>query len=870
MVEPLVFPLSACVDPTLVGGKAAGLCRLLRHGFRVPPGICLTTAAYRVMLGAAAIDPQEIRSRLRHARPEERARLLTHIQARIVETLLPADIVSVLTNQLDRLELPPGTMWAVRSSATDEDATGRSMAGQYDTRLGIPNEGLVPAILGCWASLWAYHRVEAALQENRGAQAPQMAVIVQSMIDAQAAGVAFSAHPVSGRKGLVVLNGVFGLGAPLVAGTVTPDEWMVRCDAPENRWTIVGRRVAAKAAARRLGPEGVADRPVPEEKAHAPALSDDQAVELARMAIRAEATFGHPVDLEWAHDPQGFWLLQARPITTIARALTSEISEWSRANFKETLPEIPSPMGLSFLQEYMEDNLLRHYRGLGCVIPDGVTSVRVVHGRPFINVSLFQSLVSQLGGNPSLVTEQMGGQGTIPACLPPRLAMPKLLRAVYLILGQMRRMRRRAPVWFEEMKRMAQEPTHGRPAAGTLDDLLQELDRLGRRLRDEDPTFAIAAGVGQGLDGLGRLLARWFPSDWRAVMNGTLQGRASVISARQILWLADMADMVREEPLARAYFTAEVWEPTRYRERLVGTAFLAEWDRFLAVFGQRGMGESDIMSPRVAERPETILGVLRSYLRDGGARSSRDAIQRQETTRTAALARIYKATRWRPGARLLFRWWYRRLCGFLALRESNRHHLMYFLLATRRIVRQIGALLVAKGRLNQTEDMFFLTVQEVRRLSKREDQDWASIVASRRSDHVRWATMTVPDFLASDSDTSVEPQTASGTGDDLRGLSISPGVATGAVCLVRKLEDLTAIRPGAILVVAVLDPGLAPYFGVVAGVIAEMGGTLSHGAIIAREYGVPTIANVPNVTRLLLDGEHVSMDASAGTVRRVD
>lgn len=194
---------------------------------------------------------------------------------------------------------------------------------------------------------------------------------------------------------------------------------------------------------------------------------------------------------------------------------------------------------------------------------------------------------------------------------------------------------------------------------------------------------------------------------------------------------------------------------------------------------------------------------------------------------------------------------------------------MYFLLATRRIVRQIGAHLVARGQLNHPEDMFFLTVQEVRGLPRREDRDWRSIVTSRRSDHVRWATITVPDFLASERDTFVETQAASEAGDDLRGLPISPGVATGPVCLVRRPEDITAIRPGAILVVAVLDPGLAPYLGVVAGVVAEMGGTLSHGAIIAREYGVPTIANVPNVTRQFLDGEHVCIDASAGTVRRV-
>ncbi len=869
MVETLALPLAACADRTLVGGKAAGLGELIRHGFRVPPGICLTTAAYRLALDAAPLDPQALWTRLEQSSEKERARLLAEAQVRVVKTRMPPDVVSALANQLDQLGLPGGSLWAVRSSATDEDAGSRSLAGLYDTLLGIPQEGLLPAILECWASLWTNRRVEVALQTTRAARPPQMAVIVQSMIDARAAGVAFSADPVSGRKGMVVLNGVLGLGAPLVAGAVMPDEWVVQFDEREPRWTIVGRRIAPKVHAVRLGPEGLAERPVVGDETHAPVLSEEQVVDLAQVARRAETMFGYPVDLEWALDPHGLWLLQVRPITTILRTLTNETSEWSRANFKETLPEIPSPMGLSFLQEYMEDNMLRHYRRLGCVIPPGVTSVRVVQGRPFINVSLFQSLVAQLGSNPALVTEQMGGQGSVPACLPPRMSMPKYLRALFLLLRQIRQVRRRAPAWFEAMKRMAQEPPRDTAGPDNLESLLRELDRLGRRLRQEDPTFAIAVGVGQGLDVLGRMLGRWFPSDWRAVMNGVLQGQASVISARQILWLADLADAARAESAVSEYFLSEPWEPAHYRSRLAGTGFLTEWDRFFDAYGHRGLHESDLMSPRHADQPEALLGVIRTALRHGVTVTSRDAVARQEATRSAVLARIREATRWRPGAWPLFRWWHRRLCEFLALRESNRHHLMYFLLATRRIVRRLGAVLVAQGRLNHADDMFFLTIQEVRGLSQREDQDWASIVASRRSDHVHWAAMPVPDFVASDSDTRVEIQTATEAGDDLRGLPISPGVATGPVCIVRRLDETGGIRPGAILVVAVLDPGLAPYFGVVAGVVAEMGGTLSHGAIIAREYGVPTIANVPNVTRILLDGERVVVDASAGVVRRV-
>lgn len=218
---------------------------------------------------------------------------------------------------------------------------------------------------------------------------------------------------------------------------------------------------------------------------------------------------------------------------------------------------------------------------------------------------------------------------------------------------------------------------------------------------------------------------------------------------------------------------------------------------------------------------------------------------------------------------MFFHWWYRRLCRYVALREANRHHLMYFLVAVRRLMLRMGTLLVAKDRLAVTEDIFFLTMKDLRSLADEPEKDWRPQVKARRQEWERNARVTVPDYLpAGMADWAMDTDVVDDS-DELRGVPISPGLAKGTVRIARSQGELNKVQPGDILVLSVLDPGLAPYFGVIGGVIAEMGGTLSHGALIAREYGVPAVANVARATHVLKDGQTVLLDASKGLVHRV-
>jgi pyruvate,water dikinase len=693
-----------------------------------------------------------------------------------------------------------------------------------------------------------------------------MAVVIQPLIHARAAGVAFSRHPILRQHDRVIVNAVPGLGAVLVSGEAPADEFQVLVNETTGERVIGQRRVVKKDYKLEVATVGTHAEELGEEEGLRPSVNDEEVLAVASLVRRAEEQFGHPVDVEWAIDQDGLWLLQARPITSIRSSaeFTNDECEWSRTNFKETLPELPSILGLSFLQDFMENIFLNNYRQLGCEIPPGVSAVRIYRGRPYINLTLFQSFVSQLGGDPATIHEQIGGEAPQGPAPTPRLPWWKLLRAVVIAWWKIRQGAARAPAWFAEMKQLA--ATHRAERLADLEpaELLRRGDAIGRRLRACDLTFGIASGVAQGLHVMQWLLPRLLGEGWRAELNAALQGQGNVISAVQVSRLSQLADLAREEVAVLSFFLAEPWAPAKLRVRLKGTRFLQAFDEYLQEFGCRAVGESDVGTPRFSEDPSYLLGVIRFYLRTPPSDSAADLRARQERTRREALARIRRscgAMRW-----FIFQFWYRRLCRYLALRESNRHHLMFLCAASRQVFLALGGRFTQRGQLKANEEIFFLTHEEIRELAQDSTKTGIEIVESRRAERNRQAALSVPDMLPWTEDRG--DQTARQV-DHWRGIPISAGHIEGPVRIIRSASDLQRIKPGDVLVVSAIDPGFAVLFGLAAGLVAEMGGTLSHGAIIAREFGLPTVTNIASATQLLRDGERVEVDATRGLVRRI-
>jgi pyruvate,water dikinase len=696
-----------------------------------------------------------------------------------------------------------------------------------------------------------------------------MAVVIQPLLEAKAAGVAYSIHPITRQTTRVVINAVAGLAAALVDGRATPDQYVVEMAENGLPIRIREKMITKQTQALRVTDQGLRDMPLSDDIIGRATLVDEQLFDLACRAKQIEKSFGHPVDLEWLYDDRGLWLLQARPVSGLTRSsqLINDDCEWSRANFKETLPELPSPLGLSFLELFMERYIISHYRRLGCQIPEGISSVRTFEGRPYINITLFHSLVAQLRGDPSLLAEQMGGESLARRSETHPLGWFAFARAGIVMMVEMRKAVQQGPAWFEEMKAMEAENRTERIQALPGGEIALRLDAVGQWLDEHELTFGIAGGVSQSLQALGGFLPRWLGEDWRALLNGALQGQAAVISAQQVNRMAELADMIRRDPSVASWFTAEDWDPIEVR-RFEGSGFHRAFDRYLEDYGHRGVGESDIMSPRFADRPELLLAVLRAQVLAPTSATPADILQRQAAVRERALAEIRTRFGWRFHRWAVFSWWYRRLCRFFALREANRHHLMYYSAVVRRLLLCLGEWLVERGLLSSREDIFYLTITERADLLAGDSCDWRGMVQARRADRDRYATTSVPDTIRDWKDVVRDGNTSSVVASEgiLHGTPISAGQVVGPVRFVRSMEDWSRVERGDILVVSVIDPGLAPLFGLAGGLIAEMGGTLSHGAIIAREYGLPTVANVHGIIGRLEEGERIRLDAERGEI----
>ena len=869
MDRPLLLPLAACTQPSLVGGKAFGLARLLAGGFPVPAGFCVTTEAYDHALRAPGFSPVEQWQAALHTSGAERLRILSHSHT-IIRNHDIIELTAQILEQAQRLGPPMSGLWAVRSSATHEDGAHASFAGVYRTRLGISLEGIGSARKDLWLSIWDERVLNYYMTSGLSGAPPAMAVVIQPLLEAQTAGVAYSVHPLTGKATQVTVNAVAGLAAALVDGRATPDQYVVEVAENSEPIRVSERTIVRQTQALRATSQGLRDVPLPDDAVGRATLSDDRLFALARMAKQIEKAFGHPVDLEWLYDAQGLWLLQARPIPglTRPRQLTNDDCEWSRTNFKETMPELPSPLGLSFLELFMERHIVAPYRRLGCKIPEGVSSVRTFQGRPYINMTLFHSLVAQLRGDPSLLVEQMGGERVtkVPETHP--IGWLAFARAGVLMMAELRKAVRCGPVWFAEMKAMAAEHRADRLRTVPGEQIALRLDAITQWLDEHELTFAIAGGVSQCLQALDGLLPRWLGEDWRALLNGALQGQAAVISAQQIVRLAEVADLVRRDPSAMSLFTTEGWDPVEALQKLEGTDVLRAFNRFLEDYGHRGVGESDVMSPRFADRPDILLSVLRTQILAPTSTAPADILQRQTVVRERALTEIRARFGWRFHRWLIFSWWYRRLCRFFALREANRHHLMYYSTAARNLLLRLGEWLVERGQISSREDIFYLTIEARAELLAGQSSDWKGMIQARRAERDRYATVSVPDTIRDWNEVVRGSGAPSVRSSDrvFHGIPISAGKVVGPARFVRSMEDWSRVCRGDILVVSVIDPGMAPLFGVAAGLVAEMGGTLSHGAIIAREYGLPAVANVTGITSKLQEGDHISLDAENGTI----
>ncbi|SDK96181.1 pyruvate, water dikinase [Nonomuraea maritima] len=835
-----------------VGGKAANLGELTKAGLPVPPGWALTTEAYR--RAAHGFDPtgDDLAERARR---------------HLLETPVPPDVRDAIVAAYTALgdDVPV----AVRSSATAEDLPFASFAGQQDTFLNVVGaQAVVEAVRRCWASLWTDRAV--AYRESNGVDhaCVSLAVVVQTMVDAEVAGVMFTANPVTGRRHEIVIDASPGLGEAVVSGAVNPD-----------RFVVLDGRILE----RRAGDKRIAVRPLPgggtehvETAVSGLSLTDDRVRELAALGERVERHYGSPQDTEWALDRDGkLWLTQARPVTT--------------------LYPLPEPKGPG-LRVYFSLNVVQGV--MGPLTPMGVSAFRLISaggaglfgrapadprdGAPFMTASgdrvwfdITPAVRSRQGRVllPRAMTLGEARTATVMERLfdDPRLAVTPAPAHRFL----------RGLAHFARRVRL---PARALTALTSPRKALASIERIGqeneRRLRVPD-----SATPEQRLDHAERVLAGTFPRII-TIMPTVVTGYALFALASRLSGVPvnDMGDVLRGVPhnpttemdLALWHLATRI-EPEpfrelsvaelarRYREKLLLPTAQREIAAFLDTYGHRGVAEIDLGVPRWSEEPEHILGALANYLRMDDddlapdvlfAKGDREA--RQAVARVAA--RAGRRARWRAP---VVRFALGRTRTYAGLRELPKFHLVKSLAAVRRSLLVVGEHLAERGVLDAPADVFFLDIREARAALSGGDR--RPLVAARREEYDRERRRRhVPRVLLSD---GTEPEALAEPAADgaITGTAASPGTVTGRARVV--LDPVGAhLEPGEILVCPSTDPGWTPLFLTAGGLVMEMGGAMSHGAVVAREYGIPAVVGVPGATQRITPGQEITVNGAAGTV----
>lgn len=844
-----------------VGGKALGLHRLTRLALPVPPGFVVTTAAFR----AALTGRSEIAAALAGLaglRADDTGQIrvaAARVRAAVIATPLPPALAEQTLAAWR--EITGGARVAVRSSATAEDLAEASFAGQQDSYLDVDGEALLERLRACWASLWSDRAVAYRLRHGHGAADVAMAVVVQQMLAPDAAGVMFTADPVTGRRGEVVLEAVAGLGEALVSGKATPQVYHVH------------------ARDRRIGAVTL--------PANAARLLDDAAVHgLCELGLQAERAAGEPLDLEWALVGTTVWLLQARAITTLPPIprpgpVDGSYRVYISFGHAQVNTAAFSPLGLSALALLIPIDRDEHGRTRLFATANARMYVDVtplLSRAPFKDV--FPRILSRVNVHISERLASVVGRPELRAqARQVRVELPGLIRRMAPVLARALRGLLRGPKWTHAwfmagfqgwLAELREADTGGVTPLARLTMLRARLgDMIGELLFGLAVPVLLPNMFGEAK--LRRLVREYAPGE---ADDALVRGLVGNITTDMDLALGDLADVARELPDVAAALVAgdPVAAIAAVRGRPGTGAFYAAWDEFLARHGHRAAGELDLAVPRWHEDPGMLLRTLAGALprAPGAHRRQHEAATRDAERVLAVVLKgvrrgLFGGLRARRVEELAIR-----VRTLLALREHHKWAMIVLLDKLRGAALELGKILVARGELRTIDDVWLLSLDELLAAGARAEQGAAPVLqagelAARRAQLQRDAAWTPPPVLTSEGEAVPAPARAAAPTGVLVGTGVSSGAYEGVVRVVRDPTRET-LAAGEILVAAFTDPGWTPLFMHAGAVIIEVGGTLTHGSVIARELGIPAVVAVEGATRLLHTGQRVRVDGERGWV----
>ncbi len=849
-----------------VGGKGISLARMARAGLPVPGGFHITTAAYREFVAANALQPH-ILNALAAANPATPASLDAASQAIarcFSSAAIPAEIECAVRGAYENLGAAISV--AVRSSATAEDLPGASFAGQQETYLNIRGaQAVLEAVKKCWASLWTARAIAYRARQGIAPESVALAVVVQELVSADAAGVLFTANPVTGSRGELMITAAWGLGEAIVGGQVTPDTLVV----DKATGKVTRRETGEKLVMTVRTGSGTAEQPVPPQMRGAPVLSDDQAAELAKLGVEIERLYGMPMDIEWALAGGRFATLQARPVTTLQEApalapVSAPPLVWIRGNpkatmmrgsFAEFVPEPVSPLfatlAVPIAQEATQKMMSSFFEDSGgfgsCYVYEVVngyvyTGMLMTPGVMWklINLSLFRGKEVFQYGQLRWATvrarsrELAEGWQSAPAG-PVDLAV---LPAAELLAGV-----REIFHATSEYYSVAQSGPIG--AAMTSEMIFGAFYRaLVWRKSDPEPvTFLL------GME--------------------TLPLRAEKSLYDLAMWVKEqpeLVDYLRRTPV-EVVCAALKAEPVP--APLAG-AFAERLSAYLSEFGH-AIYNLDFSKPVPADDPTPVLEGLKAWVAgQAGSPYERQRAQaeRREKAEQAVLARLDP----------LRRKWFTRLLKWAQQAGPDRENCIADLglgyPQLRALLGELGRRLAAGGAIAQADDIYWLEAREASELAARMDNGeplpvFIGAVERRKAFWRQARSVNPPVSMPEKTIFSKLLPHENQEGSHLKGYPASPGVVTARACVLRGPEEFGKMQPGDVIVAITTTPAWTPLFAMASAVVTDIGGPLSHSSIVAREYGIPAVMATGSASRRINHGQVITVDGTAGIVRLI-
>ena len=852
-----------------VGNKALNLSLLKGEGFEVPYGFVVTTEAYEKFIVSNNFK-EKISELLKATKFDYKKSVIT-TSKNIQGLILSGELDNAISDEIEKIlsKNKKIKLWAVRSSALAEDLAEASFAGQQDSFLNVKTKDVIEHIKLCWASYWNERAISYRHNSNISHLEGGMAVVVQNMVNATAAGVMFTADPITGDKKKIIIESSWGLGESIVSGIVSPDRFTLEKKSKE----IIERKISNKTKGIYLSDTGSASSEIEESKKMVPSLKDEEIIFLSDLGEKIESYFKSPQDIEWAISKKGVFILQSRGITTIEKDQTL----WTRGYSDEYWADVTSPLFFSLLGENLSEYVFKEgAKIMGYKELRDKDLLRLHKGHVYFNAQALEDVFTynpKIGRTKELLNYFPKNEQERIANADAKLFKRILAEIRVAILdpdGKIFTTDGAYRKWANDYLSYIKEFDNIDLTSLNYEELHQEFVKLRQKFLKHNRLIRygmVTHSIGSNL-----ILKRWL-TDWLGDTSGLLYSKLTtgLPDNKTIVTNIEMAKLAKEakkdkkvKDLIKKLPSSEFLDRLDKDEDL--REFSYKFNEFMTDYGHRSHTR-EIYYPRWIDDPSLVTEVLKSLIDSKGVDLEEVEKKKREERLKAEVEIIDAVSKTKNGfiKKPIFSKVVDYAQRYLIFRENQRFYLDHELTRERRIFMEYGRRFLESGITGSEMDIFFFSKEEIFDISNGNLIIDKKTINKRKEEFEKYKNILPPKFLKGnvEFDDSVEKQ------DNLvkvTGTSSSPGIASGIIRVVGSIRELPKVKDNEILVTSNTDPGWTPVFSKIGGLITETGGILSHGAVVSREYGIPAVTAVSNATKIFKNGQKVRIDGNEGVI----